>query len=547
MRTQPLFATFVNHQRYHDRLEDNSASGRAEEFSEITKLHDRLLAIARSKLNSKERISWDVMKVEIEMDLEAEQHKFWQWNIDHIDGAQSWIPTVIRIAQPMNTTEDGEALLLRMKAMPTFFANYASNLREGMQQGRVAARIPVEKTISQLEGLLKTHPQESPYAEAVKRLPVKLRVKYMPLVIAAVETHVSPSYRQFHQFLKDEYLPKSRKDKVGISNIPGGMEAYRTLIRKHTTDDKTPDELHQIGRDELTEIRKQMGTIAVKMGHKGSLESFLNKVRHETKNFFSSRKEVLDDAKQQVARAQAKLPLYFGKLPKTQLIVEPIEGYKEKNDAAARYYSAPSDLSRPGIYFINTYDPPSRPRFVMAALAAHEAVPGHHLQIAVALEQKGLPVFRRNSQFNAFTEGWGLYSEILGEEMGLYQDDLSRLGMLAYQAWRASRLVVDTGLHSLGWSRQQAINFMKDNTPLSDKEIIAEVDRTITWPGQALSYKVGQREIMALRRESQGAGGQKFDIRAFHDAVLENGSIPLPVLRQRMARFNQRTPARTMR
>lgn len=547
MRLDPLYATYVNYTRYHDKLDDNSAAGRAQYGADYSRLRYRLLAVNRSELKSSDQISWDIMKLEIDVRLDELRQKFWQWNIDHMEGPQSLIPTVIRIAQPMRNAEDAEALLLRMKAMPAYFTNYAANLREGIKEGRVAALIPVEKTISQLDGLLAAHPQETPYAEAVKRLPVKLRTHYMPTVLSAVETHVFPAYRQFHQFLKDEYLPRSRKEKIGISDLPGGPEAYRHMIRKHITLDKTPEELHQLGLDELKEIHRQMEAIAAKMGHRGDFKSFLNKIRSEPKNFFVTRKEVLEDAKQQLARIQAKLPLYFGKLPKTPLSVEPVEEYREKNDVAARYSPPPNDLSRPGIYFINTYNPPSRPRFAMTALALHEGVPGHHLQVSLSLEQKNLPTFRRNHYFNAFSEGWGLYAEDLGEEMGMYQDDLSRVGMLTYQAWRASCLVVDTGIHALGWTRQQAIDFMKANAPLSDSEIIAEVDRTIVWPGQALSYKVGQREFLALRKESQAALGKKFDIRAFHDALLENGSIPLSVLRQRMARFNRTGGKKTSR
>ena len=530
MRLSPLYATFVNYPLYHDRLDDIGASGRAEEKRVMGALLSRLNAVDRAALSDEEKISYQVMKTLLEQTLESHKHKLWQWNVDHMDGPQSWIATVIAMMQPLKDVADAETLIVRLKAIPSLFAQQTGNLREGLAEGRVAARLPVEKTIAQLEGLLKTPAGKSPYMQAVARLPEALRNAAGLQIQQAVETHVYPAYRDYQRFLKDEYLPHARATKIGLGALPGGRQAYQYAILMHTTVARTPEELHQLGLDELDGIHKEMRAVADHLGYKGDLKSFLDSVRADPKNFFATREQVLSTAEGLVAQVKAKLPLYFGALPLTDLQVRPIEDYKEKNDVAARYYQPPDDLSRPGIYFINTYQPETRPRFSMTSLACHEGVPGHHLQIALALEQRGLPTFRRNAGFNAFVEGWALYTERLCDELGMYEDDLARVGMLSDQALRASRLVVDTGLHALGWERQQAIDFMKAQTPMSEEEIVAEVDRYTIWPGQALAYKVGQREIIALRQRSQKALGDRFDLRAFHDTVLRHGAVPLSVL-----------------
>lgn len=532
MRLWPLSATFSGYPRYHDSLDDNSPEGRRKEKDEFEALLARLEAIDAEGLSEEEKLSARVMRWQIQTHLEALPHRFHQWDVDHMDGPQSWIPAVIELAQPMKTQADAEALLSRMRSMPAYFQNQVANLREGLMEKRVAARVPVEKAIAQLEGILSVPAEKTPYAAAARRLPQALQARYLPLVLAEVEKSAYAADRAYLEFLKEEYLPRTRRGGfIGLCGLPGGGAAYRQRIRRYTTLDKTPEELHRMGLEELRNIRTEMTAIARRLGHKGRLKPFIEKMRSNPANYFESREEVLERAQELVARATAKLPDFFGLLPQTSLVVKPIEDYKEKNDVAARYFPPPDDLSRPGIYYINTYEPPTRPRFSMTSLAVHEGVPGHHLQLAIALERRGLPAFRRNAEATAFIEGWALYAERLAEEMGLYEDDLSRIGMLSDQALRASRLVVDTGLHARGWSRQRAVDFMKANTPMSEHEIIAEVDRYTIWPGQALAYKVGQREIMALRRAQEKKLGEKFDLRAFHDAVLRHGALPLEILK----------------
>jgi prolyl oligopeptidase len=329
------------------------------------------------------------------------------------------------------------------------------------------------------------------------------------------------------KYLEDEYQSRARTRDVGLWALPGGAEAYRFRIRLHTTTDLSAEEIHRIGLEELRSIQGEMQKIAG-----GDLKPFMDRIKKEPKNFFASREDLLETARRELAKANAKLPAWFKRLPKNECEVKQIEDYRERDCVAAFYYPPDEKLTRKGIFYANTFDATSRPRFNMPALAIHEAVPGHHLQIALALEIEGLPRFRRQAGFTAFVEGWGLYSERLGDEMGLYEDDLARFGMLTYQAWRACRLVVDTGLHAMKWTRQQAIDFFMENVALTETEVLNEIDRYIIWPGQALAYMVGKREILALRDEAKKAMGARFDIREFHDVVLRNGAIPLTTLRR---------------
>jgi uncharacterized protein (DUF885 family) len=532
MRLSPLSATLNNYGKYDDRLEDNSALGRAEERRENLRLLAALERIDRSALGDSGQVTYDIMKVQLEDALEAEKHKFWEWNVDHIDGFQTNIPTVVSMAQPMKTADDAQALALRLEGYPAYVANQIANLREGMKDGRVAAKVPVERLISQLDDMLKKKPEETAFADAVKRLPDSVGRLYSAAIYRAIETHVQPALADYARFLKDEYVKNARPDKIGLSDLPGGKEAYAYTIRHHTTVVKTPEELHQIGLDELKGIHEELMKIAKRRKFKGDLHAFTESVKKDPANFFKTRDEIVEDARARIARAQAKVPEYFSVIPKTPLVVKAYEDYKEQNAPGAEYYEPSDDLTRPGVYYINTYEPETRPRYGMTSLAAHEGIPGHHFQIARAVEMRDLPAFRRHAGFNAFIEGWALYTERLADEMGLYQDDLSRVGMLSDQSLRAARLVVDTGIHAMGWSRQKAIDFMVANTVDSEKELIDEVDRYTIWPGQALSYKVGQREILELRKQSQKKLGKAFDIKKFHEDVLKNGSVPLSVLRE---------------
>ena len=346
-----------------------------------------------------------------------------------------------------------------------------------------------------------------------------------------------PALARYQQVLEGEVLPRARTQPPGIRDLPGAAAAYAWAIRSHTRAGLEADRIHRLGLDEVARIRAEMEKIAADRGHRGPLEGFFATLRADKAQWFGSRDELLAAAKRLLAQATARLPDLFGRLPKSVCEVWAIEAHREKDAVAAFYHGPPEDGSRPGVYYVNTHAPETRPRYNLPALTLHEAVPGHHLQIALALEATDLPPFRRHGHFTAYVEGWALYSERLGIEMGCYPDDLSRFGMLTYEAWRACRLVVDTGLHHMGWTRDQALDYMRKNLALTDTEIVNEVDRYIIWPGQALAYKIGQLEILALRDEAKAALGPRFDLRAFHDTILAPGAVPLEVLRRIVERW----------
>lgn len=509
LRENPTYATYLGDFRFNDQLTDISEAGRRRRQGLNEGFLARLKSLDVAALTENDRVTADILRLQLEQSLEEERHKFWQWDVDQMGGPQADFPQLLNY-HPLS---DEKGLEARFRAFGLYMDQYLDNLRAGLKDGRVAMKAAVERVIGQLHGLLAQPPEKSPFAAK-------------PSLLPAIRDSVYPAYHRMLQFLESDYLPKARSRDVGLWALPGGAEAYRFRIRLHTTTDLTAEEIHKIGLEELRTIQDEMRTIA-----KGDLKTFLETIRKEPKNFFASREDLLETARREVSKANAKLTQWFKRLPKNECEVKAIEDYREKDSVAAFYYPPDEKLTRKGIFYANAYDATSRPRFNMPALAVHEAVPGHHLQIALALEIEGLPRFRRQAGFTAFVEGWGLYSERLGDEMGLYDDELSRFGMLTYQAWRACRLVVDTGLHAMRWTREQAIAFFKENLALTETEVLNEVDRYIIWPGQALAYMIGKREIFALREEAKKAMGARFDIKDFHDVVLRNGAIPLSTLR----------------
>ena len=398
----------------------------------------------------------------------------------------------------------------------------------------------MNKTLAQLDEILsKKKAAEwallAPALEAHDDWSADDRARFQTDLAAAVDEVVRPALVRYKVFLRDSILPSARHPEMaGLAAMPGGLGTYRKLVRVHTSLDKLPTELHQLGLDEIKRIRAETSALGQKVLGTSDFVEIQRRLRKDPAMQFKTEQEIEDKARATLARAKAAIPKWFGMLPKADCEVK-VMGMHEAPFSTIAYYRQPAaDGSRPGYYMINTYKPKTRPRYEAEALAFHESIPGHHLQIAIAQELTGLPEFRKHQGVTAFVEGWGLYAERLADDMGLYTDDLDRLGMLSYDAWRASRLVVDTGMHALGWSRQQAIDYMTANTLLAENNIVNEVDRYLVNPGQALAYKCGQLEILRLRDEAKRRLGDRFDIRAFHDAVLRNGAVALPVLRQQV-------------
>lgn len=523
MRTHPTWATYLGDHRFDDQLEDLSARARLARQGRMQRMRARLAELSLGSLSPEERVSARVLDDTLSSDLEGIAVRLYQYDVNQLDGPQV---NLFELASyhPTTSREGFYTLARRLEAIPKYLAQYEENLREGLAARRTAPAVIVARVVDQLKRLAEKPADQSPFAAVIKKAPADLAAR----MNEALTGGVNPAFARLHRFLRDEYLPHARP-LVGVNTMPGGASAYQYLIRRHTTTKLSADEIHQIGLSELAKIRAEADTIAKRNGF-ADATAFFDKIRKDPKNFSTTREGVLERYREALARAFAALPKAFARLPKAPCIVKQIEEFKERESPAAYYYSAPHDRSRPAAFYANTYNPSSRPLYNATALTVHEAVPGHHLQIAIAQEIPGLPMFRREGDFTAFTEGWGLYSERLADELGLYENDLARAGMLTYQAWRACRLVVDTGMHSKGWTRERAIDFMKTNLALGETEIVAEVERYIIWPGQALAYMIGMREIRRLRTEAQSTLGGKFDLKAFHDVVLRNGAVPLAVL-----------------
>ncbi|MBI4370416.1 MAG: DUF885 domain-containing protein [Elusimicrobia bacterium] len=532
LRRSPMAATMIGEHQYDHLLDDLTPEARQKTMENIQNFKSRAQRIDDALLSEEDRITKNVLLELLDADQGRIEHKLYQWDVDHMYGPQISFPQVVGF-MPLTSTKDVQNLIARFIAYPRYMEEYRANLKEGLTEGRVAAKITVERVMTQVRQILLQSPEASPLGIKTKSMPTGLYVLYGSKAIQGIRDSVYPALSQFTEFLEKDYLSQCRgNDAIGLNQLPGGATAYEFLIRTNTTLPLSAEELHQIGLKEIEKIHSEMLQIANKLGHQGTLAQFQAKIKSNPANYFQTRDGVLSSAKRNVERAYALLPKYFLSVPQVYCDVLAIEQYREKDAVAAFYYAPDDQMSRPGIYYVNTYNPSSRARYTMTALAAHEAVPGHHNQIATAIGLKSLPAFRRHADFTAFIEGWGLYAERLADEMGLYENELSRFGMLTYQAWRASRLVVDTGIHAKGWSRDRAIEFMKTNAPIPDQEIVNEVDRYIIWPGQALAYKTGQREIESLRREAEKMLGAKFDLREFHYMVLKNGAVPLPLLKK---------------
>jgi uncharacterized protein (DUF885 family) len=531
LRRNPTLATFYGDDRYDDRLPDVGPNGRALEHAELNALVAELDLLDPASLEVDDRITVDMLRLSATAGLDALRFRLDELAVDQMEGPQVWLPELLNW-QPLDTPEQVDRLVVRYQAFPAYLDDYQQNLRDGIQDGRTAPRVAVERVVAQLQALLATRPEDSALAAPEAALGAEQR----SALLAAIGAAVYPAYRRLLDFLGRTYLDQDARTEPGIWSVTDGDAIYRALARQHTTTELTPDELHAFGREDLGRIQGEMRAVMARLGDaSGDIRAFTERLIHDPANLPTRREEIVTRSHELMAQARAVLPSSFGRLPRADVEVRAIEAYRERDTVAAFYYPPAADGSRPGIFYVNTFDPASRPRHTLPALVFHESLPGHHLQIAIGQEAADVPAFRRLSAgalANAFVEGWGLYAERLADELGLYADDQSRFGMLGYQAWRACRLVVDTGLHALHWSRDQAIQFFLDNVGLTERETVNEVDRYIIWPGQALAYKVGQREIERLRAETAARLGPRFDVRAFHDALLGHAALPLSTMRE---------------
>ena len=437
---------------------------------------------------------------------------------------------------PMESLQDHEDWLNRLRGLPEQLSQYQALLSEGISRDRTQAQIVMSRVPSQIANLITDQASDSPFYRAFTEMPegidLDTQASLQSAAATVIEEQINPALQALLEFLESDYLPAARPP--GIGALPGGKQVYSRLAQHFTTTELTPDEIHEIGLQEVARIRGEMETVINTVGFEGDIAAFNEFLRTDPQFYYETPEALLEGYQAVSKRLDPGLVNLFGKLPRAPYGVRPIPD-EEAPDTTTAYYMRPAiDGSRPGWYYVNLYQPEVRPKFEMEVLSVHESVPGHHLQISLAQELTGLPEFRRNGGFTAFIEGWGLYSERLGYDMGLYEDPYSRYGQLVYDMWRAVRLVVDTGIHYFGWSRQKAIDYFIANAAKSEADIINEIDRYIGWPGQALAYKIGQMKMLELRGEAETALGEDFDIRAFHDHMLGAGALPLDILERRM-------------
>ncbi|MCT7946739.1 DUF885 domain-containing protein [Shewanella septentrionalis] len=524
---------------------DASAAGKLSDLSPaaLAKLNQgqiavlaQLKALDRSSLNKEDKINAQILEDQIQNDVDLYRFKDYYLPITAESGFHAYITSIAQ--GRFNTLEDYRNYIAKLNALPTYFAQQTHWLKQGLAEGITPPKVTLngfEDSISAYIVPVEKSGYFKPFTQYPSYFTEAQKTQLIQEGRALVEQKVLPLYQNFYDFMTKEYIPNAREN-IAASSLPNGAEFYENRVRYYTTLNMTSAEVHELGLKEVKRIRQEMEQIIKSVGFKGSFADFLHFLRTDPQFYTTSANQLLKEAAFIAKKADAMLPKYFGKLPRKPYGIAPVPAEIAPKYTTGRYSGSNSD-DEPGYYWVNTYALDKRPLYELEALTLHEAVPGHHLQISLNSELTSLPDFRRYGYISAFGEGWGLYCEYLGLEAGFYQDPYSNFGRLTYEMWRAARLVVDTGMHAQGWSRQQAIDFMASNTALSLHNVTTEIDRYISWPGQALSYKIGELTIKRLRAKAEQELGDKFDIRAFHDAVLENGSVPMSILEQQINDF----------
>jgi uncharacterized protein (DUF885 family) len=537
MAENPFSATQSGVHDHDDRAPDVSPAAQKRRAEESAAFLKRLETADLEGASESERLSVDLLKFILKHD--AALSAFDEWRIPFLSdsGFHNDMGYVVDVT-PLRTVADYERYLKRLKALPAYLDQNVENMRAGIEAGFVQPKEIMGGIIPSFEAqataTADAHPLFAPFLSMPKTFPTKEKARLLAEGRHVMEGEALPAFRRVATFMREEYLPKSR-DTLGASFLPNGKAYYQALVRYYTTrDDLDAEKVHKIGLKEVARIRKEMDRVMREAGFKGSFAEFLEFLRTDEQFYPKTAEELLRYAAAISKDIDGRLPAYFGKLPRQPYSVEPVPAEIAENYTTGRYSGAPPGSDRGGEYWVNTTHLDKRPLFEMVALTLHEAVPGHHLQGALAYEIEDAPAFREQFYPHAFGEGWGLYAEKLGVEMGVYQSPYDHFGRLSFEMWRACRLVIDTGIHAKGWSRKKAQDYLASHTALSMKNVETEVDRYIAWPGQALAYKIGELTILELRRKAEKALGPKFDIRKFHDAVLTEGGLPLDILRTRI-------------
>ena len=541
MKQNPEYASMLGDKRYNTEVSDVSEAAVKREQAATRQWLRRFEAIDTTAFSDTERLNRDLMVRDLKQGIGWEPFRYWQMPVNqmggiHLNAAQ--FPSLL----PFATAQDYDDYVVRLSRFPKTMDDTIANMRKGMANRLMPPKFLLEKVAEQADNIAKTPADKSPFASGLGKFPESMpeaeKTRIRAATLAAIEKHVIPAYAKFAAFVRDEYAPKGRTD-VGVWALPDGKARYAFMAANSTTTNLTPDQIHEIGLKEVARIEGEMLQIAKKLGF-DDLKSFNAAMENNPDLKAKSAQDIIDHYQRYTDQMYAKLPQLFGRLPKAPMEIVPTPAFREKEAAGAEYNTPAPDGSRPGRVYVNTHEATSRKRISFESTAYHEGVPGHHMQLAIQQELGQLPKFRQQGGETAFAEGWALYSERLGKEVGFYQDPYSDYGRLNDEMLRAIRLVVDTGLHHKRWTRDQVVQFFRDHSAVDEVEIQSETDRYIVWPGQALAYKIGQLKILELRERAQRELGARFDIRGFHDEVLGAGSLPLQTLEERIERWIER-------
>jgi uncharacterized protein (DUF885 family) len=533
MQQNPTWASELGDRRWNDQWTDVSLQAVEARHQHHVAVLEEMKRMDRAALTPADQLNYDLFRKQLEYEIEEHQFHWYLIPLNQRGGIQT--TNELGDALRFTTVKDYEDWIARLNGFGQHMDQTIALLRQGVREHMLLPKIIMQRIPGQIEKQIVSDPKQSAYYKPFERMPEPFsaadRERLEQGGQQAISRSLVPAFRKFHEFFVNEYVPACPEE-VGIWKLPNGEAMYRFFVRRFTTTQMTPEQVHQVGLVEVKRIRAEMEKIKAQVSFNGTMPEFFNYLRTDPTFFYHDPQELFRAYQAQAKTIDPNLVKVFRLLPRTPYGVEPIPMITAPDTTAAYYRALAADGSRAGTYFVNLYKPESRPKWEMTALTLHESVPGHHLQIAISYEQGAMPNFRRYGSYDAFVEGWALYAESLGNDMGLYSDPYSKFGELAYDMWRAVRLVVDTGMHSMHWTRQQAIDFFMQNAPRAELDIVNEIDRYIAWPGQALGYKVGQLTIKDLRAKASQQLGPKFDLKEFHEVVLRNGALPLDVLQR---------------
>lgn len=539
----PLLATSIGDDRYNHQLANSISPEYREKYEAFNREYlDRLLSIDASVLQGQDRLTYESFRYSREMDLEGMKYPS---HLQPIDQRYSIANTFAQLGSgtslhPFETVDDYDDFLSRAEDFAVIMDQAISNMRVGMKEGIVQPRILMDKVLPQLAAQITDEVEESLFYNPIENMPETFseteRDRLTEAYRRSITETIVPAYKRMHTFIEDEYLAAARES-VGMLALPGGEEWYNFLVRQRTTTDLSPQRIHQIGLDEVARIHGEMQGVMDEVNFEGSLDEFFHFLNTDPRFYYNKPEQLIQGYRDMAERIENMAPKLFNVFPKADFEVRPVEPFREQSASGGQYRRGTPDGSRPGVFFANTYDIKARPKWAMESLFLHEAIPGHHFQLSIQQEIQDLPRFRRFGGYTAFTEGWGLYAESLGKELGVYKDPYQYFGALNAELWRAIRLVVDTGLHNKGWSRQEVLDYMYENSAIKEARAVSEAERYMANPAQALAYKIGQLKIQELREKAEKALGEQFDLRKFHAAILTSGALPLNLLDAKIDRW----------